>query len=86
MSIQMIVIALIGGGFALAANFVAFEMIDQINRKVPNQQKVDLFRWGSGIKKQHRNLYPDSKLASATNILTWLTLVCFLLLSWFVLR
>jgi hypothetical protein len=28
MSIQMIVIALIGGGFALAANFVAFEMID----------------------------------------------------------
>jgi hypothetical protein len=84
MSAQMIVIALIGGGFALAANLVAFEMIDQINRKVPNEQKVVLFRWGSGIKKQHRALYPDSRLASAMNSLAWLTLLCFLILSWFV--
>ena len=86
MSVKMIVVALIGGGFALAANLVAFAIIDQINQKVPEGQKVDWFFWGTGIKKTHQTLYPDSKLVLAINILTWLMVVSFLVLCWFVLH
>ena len=82
----MIVVALIGGGFALAANLVAFTMIDQINQRVPDGQKVDLFFWGTGIKKRHQTLYPDSKLVLVINTLTGLMVVSFLVLCWFVLH
>ena len=78
-----VVIALIGGGFALAANLVYFTMIGQINQKVPDRQKVDLISWGPEVKKKHRALYPDSKLVSVVNALTWLVVVSFLVLIWF---
>ncbi len=86
MSIKMVVVALIGGAFALAANLVAVTMIDQINRKVPEGQKVHWLFWGTEIKKKHRAIYPDSKLVPAINGLTWLMAACFLVLCWFVLH
>ena len=86
MSIKMIVVALIGGVFALAANLRAFTIIDQINQKVPEGQKVDWFFWGTEIKKRHRALYPDSKLVPGLNILTWLLVATFLVECWFVLH
>jgi predicted SpoU family rRNA methylase len=86
MSIEMVVASLIGGRFALAANLVAFTMIDQINQKAPEGQKVHLFFWGTEINKKHRAIYPDSKLVSVMNGLTWLTAASFLVLCWFVLH
>jgi len=86
MSIKMVVVALIGGAFALVANLVAFTMIDQINRKVPEGLKVHWLFWGTEIKKKHRAIYPDSKLVSVINGLTWPMAACFLVLCWFVLH
>jgi hypothetical protein len=86
MPIKMIVVALIGGVFALSANLLAFTMIDQINQKVPEGQKVHWFFWGTEIKKKHRALYPDGKLVSVLNILTWLLVAAFLVECWFVIR
>jgi hypothetical protein len=86
MSIKMIVVALIGGVFALTANLLAFTMIDRINQKVPEGQKVHWFFWGTEIKKKHRALYPDSKLVPLLNILTWLLVAAFLVECWFVLH
>jgi hypothetical protein len=85
MSVKMIVIALIGGAFALAANLLAFTIIDQINQKVPEGQKVHWFFWGTEIKKKHRAFYPHSKLVSVLNILTLLLVATFLVECWFVL-
>jgi hypothetical protein len=86
MSIKMIVVALLGGAFALAANLLAFTIIDQINQKVPEGQKVHWFFWGTEIKKKHSALYPHSKLVSVLNILTWLLVATFLVECWFVLH
>jgi hypothetical protein len=86
MSVKMIVVALLGGVFALAANLLAFTIIEQINQKVPEEQKVHWFFWGTEIKKKHRALYPRSKLVSVLNILTCLLVVTFLVECWFVLH
>jgi hypothetical protein len=43
MSIQLIVMSLILGLFALSANLAAFAMIDQINQKLPEGKKVNFF-------------------------------------------
>jgi len=86
MSIGMVAATLVGGGFTVAANLVAFTMIEQINQKAPEGQKVDFFRWGTEIKKKHRALYPDSRLVSVLNSLTWMAVASFLVLCWFVLR
>jgi hypothetical protein len=65
-------------------NLIAFTIIGQINQKVPDDQHVDFFFWGTEIKKKHRALYPDSKLVLAMNICGSLMVVTFLVLSWFV--
>lgn len=86
MSIQMIVMGLLGGAFALSANLVAFAMIEQINQKVPEGEKVHWFFWGTEIKKRHQALYPDSKLVPVINALTWQMVASFLVLCWFILH
>jgi hypothetical protein len=84
LNLKMIIVSLVGGVFALAANLIAFTIIDQINQKVPTDQRVGFFLWGTEIKKKHRALYPDSKLVLAMNICGNLMAVTFLVLSWFV--
>ncbi len=86
MSIKMIVVALLGGAFALAANLLAFTIIDQINQKVPEGQKFRWFFWGTEIKKKRHPLYPHSKLVSVLNILAWLLVATFLVECWFILH
>jgi hypothetical protein len=86
MSIQLIVVGLLGGAFALSANLVAFAMIEQINEKAPEGEKVHWFFWGTEIKKRHQTLYPDSKLVPVINTLAWLMVASFLVGSWFVLH
>jgi hypothetical protein len=41
MSLKMIIVNLIGGAFALAANLVAYAIIGQINQKVPEGERVE---------------------------------------------
>ena len=86
LNLKMIVLGLIGGTFALAANLIAFTIIGQINQRVPDDQQVDFFLWGTEIRKKHRALYPDSKLVLAMNICGSLMVVTFLVLSWVVLH
>jgi len=86
MSIELVVGGLVVGRLALAANLVAFAMIEQINQKVSEGQNVDCFFWGTEIKKRHQALYPDSKLVSVLNSLTFTMAASFLVLCWFVLR
>jgi hypothetical protein len=77
-----IILGLIGGAFAVGANIFAFTIIDQINQKVPNNERIDWFYWGSGIRKQHRKLYPGSRLVPAMDGCAALMVSTFLILVW----
>jgi hypothetical protein len=75
-----IVLALVGGAFAFSANMIAFQIIDQINEKVPEAERVGWLGWSSGIKKQHRRLYPESRLVLAMNVCATFMVLTFVLL------
>jgi hypothetical protein len=75
-----IVIGLVGGAFAFTANMIAFEIIDQINKTLPDSEHLSWLGWGTGIKKHHRLLYPESRLVLAMNVCTALMVVTFVLL------
>jgi hypothetical protein len=61
MFLKMIIVNMVGGAFAHALNLVAFSIIAQINQKLAEGERVDLFIWGTDIRKRHRALYPESK-------------------------
>jgi hypothetical protein len=75
-----IVLGLVGGAFAFTANMIAFQIIDQINKTLPESERLDWLGWGTGIKKRHRVLYPESRLVLAMNVCTALMVVTFVLL------
>jgi hypothetical protein len=82
----MIILGLVGGAFALAANLVAFEIIAQINTRVCEGERVDFFRWGTEIRKKHRALFPESKLVLTMDVFGALMIATFLILCWLVLH
>jgi hypothetical protein len=77
-----IILGVIGGAFALAANIITFTIIDQINQKVSNNERIDWVHWGSGIRKQNRRLYPGSRLVLAMDACAALMVSTFLILGW----
>jgi hypothetical protein len=60
--LRAVIAALIGGSFAIILNQLALVMIGKINEKLEPDRRISYFHWGSGIKQQFRQLYPDSKL------------------------
>ena len=78
--ILRIVLGLVGGAFAFAANIIALWIIDQINKTLAESERLDWLGWGTGIKKRHRLLYPESRLVLAMNVCMVLMAVTFTLL------
>lgn len=80
--IQAIAIGLVAGGFAVTLNMLALIMIGKINQKLPLDERVSYFNWGSGIKKQYRGLYPESNLIIIVRVCEILLILCFVALFW----
>jgi hypothetical protein len=77
----LIVIA-IGGSLAIMANMLAYVIIGQINERLPEGERISYLRWGLGIRKKHRDLYPDSKLVYLFDLCCILAVICFPVLLW----
>jgi len=80
--IPWFVVGLIGGVFALSANMIAWTIIGQINQKVPATERVDWNHWGTGIRTQHRKMYPESRFVLTMDICTALVVLTFGVLVW----
>lgn len=78
--LRVIVIALLGGSFAILANMVSFIMIGKINERVPENERISYFWWGTKVRKRYKQLYPAGKLALLANVCLILMVLCFLLL------
>ena len=75
-----IVIALLGGSFAIFANMLSFIMIGKINERVPENERISYFWWGTEVRKRYKQLYPTGKLALLANLCLILMVLCSLLL------
>jgi hypothetical protein len=78
--LRVIVIALLGGSFAIFANMLSLIMIGKINERVPENERISYFRWGTEVRKKYKQLYPASKLALLVDLCFVLMLFSFLLL------
>lgn len=79
---RTLIIAAIAGSFAICANILAFVMVEQINQKVVGNERVSFLAWDSRMRKKHRELYPQSKLAFAFDLCIILMVACFPFLLW----
>lgn len=80
--LKAIIAAAAGGSFAIVLNMLALVLIGKINEKVQPDKRVSYFVWGSGIKKQFRQLYPDSKLLVVMRLCEAGLLLSFIFLIW----
>ena len=77
--LNVIVIVLLGGLFAIAANMLSFVMIGKINERVPDAERISYFWWGTEVRKRYKELFPVSKLPLFVNICVAMMLVVFAL-------
>ncbi len=82
-TVRDIVIALIGGSFAIFSNMLSFIIIGKINERVPESERISYFWWGTEIRKKYKQLYPEGKLVFLLNLCVILMVLCFPFLIWF---
>jgi hypothetical protein len=80
--ITILILALVGGGFAFAANMISMTMVDQINEKLPEGERLSPLRWGSRITRQHREFFPNSKLVIPYYLCAVCMCMCFIAAGW----
>jgi hypothetical protein len=79
-TVRAIVVALMGGFFAIFANMICFAMIGKINERVPESDRISYFRWGTEVRKRFKKLYPESRLTLLLDLCVILMVICFLVL------
>jgi hypothetical protein len=78
--LRVIAIALLGGSFAIFANMLWFMMIGKINERVPENERISYFWWGTEVRSRYKQLYPAGKLALLTDLCAILMVLFFLLI------
>ena len=78
--LPVILIALLGGSFAIFANMVSFIMIGKINERVPENEQISYLWWGTEVRRRYKQLYPAGKLALLADLCLILMVLFFLLL------
>ena len=79
-TVRAIVVALIGGSFAIFANMISFAMIGKINERVLESERISYFWWGTEVRKRFKKLYPESRLTLLLDLCVVLMVVSFLVL------
>lgn len=73
---KLIVAVVLGTSLAVLEVLLMFAMIGEINRKVPESERIPYFRWSwRRFAKEYRQLYPDGNLTRWYRICglgTWL--------------
>ena len=70
----------LGALSTISANILSFIMIGKINERVPVNDRVSYFWWGTEVRKKFKQLYPGNKLVLLLDSCFALMLICSLLL------
>jgi len=75
-----------GSACGLFATLNNFEMVDQVNRKLPDGEQFDHAWWyltkTLRLRRKYRAFYPDGGLIVRANVLTAAMFVCVLVVAW----
>jgi hypothetical protein len=78
--LPVILVALLGGSFAILANTLSFIMKGKINERVSKNARISYFWRGTELRKRYKQLYPESRLALLLDLCVILMVLCFLFL------
>lgn len=76
-SLPVLIVALLGGAFALSANLISVMMVDKINAGQSEGKQRSIFWWGTGLRKEFRQRYPSSRLVLIRDLCVGLMILCF---------
>ena len=65
---------------AVLANMISFIMIGKINTLLPESERISYLWWGTGVRKQFKQLYPGNKLVFLLDSCLVMMILCFLFL------
>jgi hypothetical protein len=65
---------------AVLANMISFIMIGKINTLLPESERVSYLWWGTGVRKQFKQLYPGNKLVFLLDSCLVMMILCFIVL------
>ncbi len=57
-----IIAGCIGASSAVLANMLSFIMIDKINARVSENERISYLWWGTEVRKRFKQLYPGNRL------------------------
>ena len=80
--LRVIILGLVGGSFAVAANMIALMIIGQINQNLPQEERISYVWWGTGIRKLHHQFYPKSRLVLLMDLCGICMVICFAAVIW----
>ena len=63
---------------AVLANMISFIMIGKINVLRSERERISYLWWGTGVRKQFKQLYPKSNLVLLLDVCLLMMILCFL--------
>ena len=78
--LRVIIAACLMGSFAVLANTLSFIMIGKINERVPENERISYFWWGTEVRRRFKQLYPENRLVVLLDSCVVLMAVCFVFL------
>ena len=78
--LPVIILACLGGSFAVLANMLSFVMIGKINETRAENERISYFWWGTEMRKRFKQLYPENRLTYLLDSCVVLMVLCFALL------
>ena len=65
---------------AVLANMLSFIMVGKINERLPENERISYFWWGTEVRRRFKRLYPKNRLVFLLDSCVFLMVLCFLLL------
>ena len=59
--LPVIILACLGGSFAVLANMLSFVMIGKINETRVENERISYFCWGTEMRNKFKQLYPENR-------------------------
>lgn len=76
----VIVAGCLGASSAVLANMISLMMIGKINERLPENERISYFWWGTEVRKRFKQLYPGNRLVLLLDSCVVMMILSFILL------
>ncbi len=78
--LSVILVGCVMGTSAVVANLVYLDMVEKINEKLPESERISYFSGGTEVRKRFKQLYPENRLRHLLDSCLVVMVLCFIFL------